>query len=56
MGYAKEKALQALKDLAQDYFKVLLEYNDSLPEDIDSYTVPLGSEKVSGSPAVIAGI
>ncbi len=52
-GYTRNEALEALQDLTQAYFEVLLEYNDPLPEDIDSYAVPLGTENVSGNPVVI---
>ena len=56
MGYTKEEALEDLQDLPQAYFEVLLEYNDPLPEGIDSYTFPPGTENVSGSPVVIVSL
>ncbi len=52
-GYTREEALESLQDLTQAYFEVLLEYNDPLPEGIDSYAVPPGTENVSGNPVVI---
>ena len=55
-GYTREEALEALQDLAQAYFEVLVEYNDPLPEGIDLYAVPPGTKNVSSNPVVIVSI
>lgn len=38
-GYTREEALEALQDLTQVYFEVLLEFNDPLPKGIESYEI-----------------
>ena len=38
-GYTKKEAIEALQDLTQIYFEVLLEYNDPLPEGIEAYEI-----------------
>ena len=43
-GYTREEALEALQDLAQAYFEVLLESGNGLPEGIESYETITGSE------------
>ncbi len=55
-GYTKEEALEALQDLTQAYFEVLMEYGDPLPEGIEAYEVIQGSKAVSGPEVVTVEI
>ena len=55
-GYTREEALEALQDLTQAYFEVLLEDNDPSPEGIDSYAVPPCTENVSGNSVVFVSM
>lgn len=38
-GYTREEALEAMQDLKQAYFEVLIEDGSPLPEGIESYEV-----------------
>ena len=55
-GSSKEQALEALQDLTQAYFEVLVKYNDPLPEGIDSYEVVPGGEMLPGLEVVTVSI
>ena len=55
-GYSKKQALEALQDLTQAYFDVLIQYNDPLPEGIESYKIVLGSERSRGAEVVTVNI
>ena len=46
-GFTKAEALEALQDLAQMYFEVLMEYNDPLPDGIEVYEIICGGEVVA---------
>ena len=46
-GFTKAEALEALQDLAQMYFEVLMEYNDPLPDGIEVYEIIGGGEVVA---------
>ena len=41
-GYTKKEAIEALQDLTQIYLETLVEYNDPLPDGIDSYEISQG--------------
>ena len=55
-GHTKEEALDALQDLAQTYFEVLLEYGDPLPEGIEPFEVPAVGQVDPGKEVVTISI
>lgn len=46
-GYTKEEALNALQEGAQAYLEVMMEHDDSLPEEAEALDTVPGSEVVS---------
>ena len=55
-GYTRNEALEALQDLTQAYFEMLVEYGDPLPEGIESCEVIPGKEVMPGSEIVTVSI
>ena len=55
-GNTRAEALEALQDLTQAYFEVLMEHNDPLPEGIELYEIIPGDEAVSGLEVVTVEI
>ena len=55
-GHTRQEALEALQDLTQVYFEVLLEFNDPLPEGIESYEINPGSDGGPEEEVVIVSI
>ncbi len=55
-GYTREEALEALQDLTQAYFEVLMEHGDPLPAGIEAYEVIQGNKAVSGLEVVTVEI
>ena len=51
-GFTKAEALEALQDLTQMYFEVLMEYNDPLPDGIEVYEI-IGGGEVVASPEMV---
>ena len=55
-GFTREEAMEVLQDLTQAYFKMLIEYNDPLPEGIDYYEVVPGRETFSDTDFVLVSV
>ncbi len=55
-GNTRAEALNALQDLTQSYFEVLMEHNDPLPAGIELYEIMPGTEVTPGPEVVTVEI
>ena len=55
-GSTRAEALDALQDLAQAYFEVLMEHNDPLPAGVKLYEIMPGTEVTPGPEVVTVEI